>query len=849
MKHFPLQFLVLPLFMFFSGQVQAQLKDGYSKLKKGDYETAISIFQSPYEEEREQWGARWGQYQVLGTAQYRGHDFLQAYLKLDSLSAQLKALRKRDLKQELADEYDLSVASITAFKKTIADSCWAEIPGKHNLRSVDSFFQIVAKPKRTIAVAAAKLRDQLRREAANNWTRYRDIQYLYADSSHYQWLRDSMPAQFTRIENALLPAFWDRGSKTAEIGKFFDALPMHPISRHVTAPAFRAAVESGRLKNLLAFEIAYPRSPFSALALAEIRRLYQAQSYTEKDLAALTAEERNLLDDTLSGSVNCTSEFMGIDTTAWYRYIERKTGDNLCGKRNLENMLLFYLKNRQWSDASALLKRFRPLFPVEKARFDALIELLDAPETGDLPKAAGSSINTAKGSEYVPNLTAEYLYFCASSRKDNVGYEDIFYSKRNGDDWLPAQPVRELSSQAGNEAPLSISADGNQMIYFYNGKPFVSTRTEGFWGAGTPLKLNLNDFEWVGKVQMAPNNRFAIFEAHKGADINIYIAFKNDDDSWQAPFALDSNINTKAEERWPFLHPDMKHLYFSSAGHYGLGDLDVFVSTRLDDSWTNWSKPVNLGKMMNTVEKDWGYSVSSDGLFAWFSRADKTGKKQDIYSVKLPEAVRSERPMEVEVWVTDDQSNPVGGAEITAYIAETGEKTGSYRTDTKSSKAYFTFENGRRVIFAAKKDGYFPKSTEVDFGKLSRDSVAKVRVMLNKMKTGGDTVTLSSDVFFPVGKSEINPGMKAELKILGDFFRSNEFRIELLGHTDHTGDAAENQLLSERRAEAVRDLLISVGVAKERITVKGLGETQPVCRGDRPECLARNRRVEIRWRK
>ncbi|HNV58277.1 MAG TPA: DEAD/DEAH box helicase, partial [Rhodoferax sp.] len=235
-----------------------------SKLKKGDYETAFTIFKSPYEEESEQWGARWGQYQVLGTPQYPGHDYLQACLKLDSLSAQLKTLRKRDLKQELADAYDLSVASITAFKKTIADSCWAEISEKHNLRSVDSFINIVAKPKRTIAVAAAKQRDQLRREAANNWTRYRDMQYLYADTSHYQWLRDSMSAQLARIENALLPAFWDRGSKTAEIGKFFDAVPNHPVSRHFTAPAFRAAVESGRLKNLLAFEIAYPRSPFSA---------------------------------------------------------------------------------------------------------------------------------------------------------------------------------------------------------------------------------------------------------------------------------------------------------------------------------------------------------------------------------------------------------------------------------------------------------------------------------------------------------------------------------------------------------------------------------------------------------
>lgn len=851
MKHLLVRFGLSILALLFSISIQAQVKDGFSRLRKGDCEATSRIFETTYEEENEQWGARWGRIRVLGDPSCSRHNYLQAYLQADSLAASLKKLRNADLKKELADRYELDIPAINEFKKTVGDSSWQDIAPQRNLRSVDSFLNIVKKPKRNIAVAAAKQRESLRREAANGWARYADLQYLYADTAHYAWLRDSMRGQLHRIEMALLPAFYDSGRKVADIGVFFDELKQHPLSRHTAAPAFRTAAESGRLKNLLAFEIARPRTPFSADARHEITRIHREKTPAPRELEALTLEERTLLEDVLGGSIDCQSDFTGADTAAWHHYIAQKAGSNACGKRNFENMLAFYLKKRQWNSASALIKRFAPLFPAEKPRFDELVVLLDAPETGELPEPVGNSINTSKGSEYVPNLTGggNYLYFCAAGRKDNVGMEDIFYSKKEGGKWQPAQPIRELSGQSSNEAPLSFTADGNQMIYFYNGKPYVSNRGENGWSAGKPLELDMNAYEWVGKVQIAPNNRFAIYEAKSTGSIDIFIALKNDDDTWQKPFRLDTTINTFADERWPFLHADMKHLYFSSGGRHGFGDLDVFVSTRLDDTWKNWSKPVNLGKMINTQDKDWGYSVAPDGRVAWFSRADQRGEKQDIFYVTLPEQVRAEAPRQVEVLVTDKQSNPLGGAVITAYYAESGDKTGLYNTGAKSARAFFTVENDRNIIFAASKDGYAPESKQVDFRKLPKDSVARVHIMLDKMKTEGGADTLSSDVYFASGQWEINPAMRAQLKIRGEFWRKNDFFVDLTGHTDHVGDAEDNRVLSERRAEAVRDLLVSIGLPKEKITARGYGEEQPVCKGRKDDCLAKNRRVEIRWHK
>ena len=95
---------------------------------------------------------------------------------------------------------------------------------------------------------------------------------------------------------------------------------------------------------------------------------------------------------------------------------------------------------------------------------------------------------------------------------------------------------------------------------------------------------------------------------------DIYISLRDQDDNWGEPINIGDSINTRFTERSPFLHPDMKTLYFSSDGHGGPKQLDVFMSTRLYDTcWTCWSKPVNLGKEINTIESDWGYKISTDG--------------------------------------------------------------------------------------------------------------------------------------------------------------------------------------------------------------------------------------------
>jgi hypothetical protein len=85
-------------------------------------------------------------------------------------------------------------------------------------------------------------------------------------------------------------------------------------------------------------------------------------------------------------------------------------------------------------------------------------------------------------------------------------------------------------------------------------------------------------------------------------DLDIYFSKKYSDGTWTEPKNLGPVINTVGAEGSVFLAADGKTLYFSSTGHPGFGSYDMYMSKRLDDTWTNWSKPLNLGFKINSDE-------------------------------------------------------------------------------------------------------------------------------------------------------------------------------------------------------------------------------------------------------
>jgi len=114
---------------------------------------------------------------------------------------------------------------------------------------------------------------------------------------------------------------------------------------------------------------------------------------------------------------------------------------------------------------------------------------------------------------------------------------------------------------------------------------------------------------------------------------DLYYSLKSPSGVWSAPVSLGATINSKGFEISPFLSPDKKRLYFSSNGHGGSGDADIFYADRLHDSWETWSAPVNLGEPVNSKKFDAFYVEYGDSVAFFASNRER--RMADIYKHQL----------------------------------------------------------------------------------------------------------------------------------------------------------------------------------------------------------------------
>lgn len=267
------------------------------------------------------------------------------------------------------------------------------------------------------------------------------------------------------------------------------------------------------------------------------------------------------------------------------------------------------------------------------------------------PQILPNTINTAIGEEYGPTLTIDdnTLYFVGLNRDETNMSEDIFVSRRDKrtGEWSSAQIVPALSTPHRNEAPTSVSGDGKTMLLFVEGRMCFSQRGPYGWTEPRPLPSYLQLGNWQADAQISADGSVLLFaanypsEGEERASLNIFVSERDEQGRWGKPYSIGSLINTSGMERSPFLHPDMKTLYFSSDKEGTIGDLDVWVTRRLSDTcWTCWSEPENLGAQINTTGRDCWYKISTDGKTAYY--AQKNGRRHDIYSITLPDDKRPE---------------------------------------------------------------------------------------------------------------------------------------------------------------------------------------------------------------
>lgn len=523
----------------------------------------------------------------------------------------------------------------------------------------------------------------------------------------------------------------------------------------------------------------------------------------------------------------------------------------------------------RWQKVINEVKRFAPVFPNKKQQFNDLIEIVSREKEGLRVTNLGSNINTFV-SEWDPNPTSEgnQLYFSGNPRSGGLGGDDVWVSSLVDGVWQTPKNLGPKVNGGRDETIDNISADGNTLMLsgdfmgtFGQFDIYSIDKVGDDWGDlyHYPYPINTEYVDEGGNItadrkallftsdrpggvgEFVPLNTYA--NGSIMGNMDIYVCFMTDS-GWSNPVNLGDQINTPYSERSPYLHPDGKSLYFSSDGHAGLGGLDVFKSVRLDDTWTNWSKPINLGTEINTILNDWGYKIGITGDSAFFSGFARTNGygQWDLYSVTLPKDARPDPIVMISGTITDNKGNRLQ-AEIIWEDLATGEILGTTKSNMMSGHYFIALPVGKNYGYYVKKNGYYPTSNSIDLTKSKDGDSRKVDIELvstKDMKTKSSSITINN-IFFDFDSAVLKKESTSELKRLIDFVQNNSIdKIKIIGHTDKVGSNAYNQKLSLDRAISVKKYLSNL-LPKLQITTIGKGATVPIDKIDD----SKNRRVEI----
>jgi OOP family OmpA-OmpF porin len=470
----------------------------------------------------------------------------------------------------------------------------------------------------------------------------------------------------------------------------------------------------------------------------------------------------------------------------------------------------------------------------------------------------GPEINT-EYSELLPIVAPDgkTLYFSRRYYPGNTGGssdpDDIWFSVQDSNGhWLKATGIGDPLNRETSDHTGSVTPDGNTLVlgntYDYSAGISVTHRTATGWSYPTTLEIEnyYNASEYINYF-MANDGRTLIFAVRR-ADTrgihDLYVSFQKDDGTWSSPMNLGPTINTSGREDSPFLAADGQTLYFSSDGHKGHGDRDIFMSRRLDKSWKRWSKPVNLGADVNSAGDDSFFFIPASGDYAYFSRTNPERGDADIVRIGVPKHARPQPVVLLAGRILDRNTKQPLAAKIYYETLADGKRIGEARSDPSTGSYKITLPAGAVYGFRAEADGFVAISDNVDLTRLAFYSEESRDLYLVPMEAG-QTIRMNN-LFFDVGKASLRRESIPELERLVGLLRRNEaMTIEITGHTDDVGSDENNLALSQSRADAVRAFMIGKGVPEQRVAAVGKGEAMPVEPNTTDEGRQRNRRVEF----
>jgi len=335
----------------------------------------------------------------------------------------------------------------------------------------------------------------------------------------------------------------------------------------------------------------------------------------------------------------------------------------------------------------------------------------------------------------------------------------------------------------------------------------------------------------VGHPALSEDGRWLFFASdmpggYGGTD--LYVAAIAADGTMSTPQNLGEKVNTIGNELFPFISNGI--LYFSSDGHYGWGDLDVYESKFSEGKI--FSEPKNLGTPINSNKDDFSYIIDSKGTYGYVSSNRAGGKgDDDIYYFTKSKPTCNEF---ISGKVTGIKSKlPVEGATVSAYDIF-GDLIASTTTDLNG---YYklTVPCDKKIKTVATKTSYSTEEKEVNT-KSTNDfeipdinfELSKYEDLVEKDNKSGEEKIVINPIFFEFDKWNIMPQAAEELdKVVFVLQKFPDVKIKIESHTDSRGKDAYNMKLSDNRAKSTQAYIFSKGVDPSRIeSAVGFGESR-----------------------
>ncbi|MEZ4921938.1 MAG: OmpA family protein [Crocinitomicaceae bacterium] len=491
--------------------------------------------------------------------------------------------------------------------------------------------------------------------------------------------------------------------------------------------------------------------------------------------------------------------------------------------------------------------------------------------------------------DYAPSITMDGEEMILTSdrpnshKPDEVGkYDDDIYSSTMVDGkWQKPQPLKGPINTDGDDISNNLSYNGTKMLMNKRNSNGDFDIYETFQKGDT----------WIEPISFSRQINLKsddIYASYNFNDKLIYYSKSSESNGYEIMVSglvnrknreyglpnREMSVSSRFNDGPVYLHPDGKTMFFASEGHNSMGGYDIFMAKKEKSGY--WGKPVNLGYPINTPYDDFFFAATANGKYAYIASNRDGGKGgYDIYKVtfwgpekqpalatqdyllasvakpiqdpELASAVQVTTSAELTVF-KGKTIDALTKKPVEAIIEITDNATGkiieSFTTNSASGKFLLSLNSGGNYGIAVKADGYLFHSENFDIPAGSAYNMVNKTIELKNIKIGSKIAL--RNVFFDTGKSTLRSESNAELDRLVQLLKDVPgLKIELSGHTDNTGSATANVQLSQDRAQAVMNYLVSKGISKSRLTAKGYGDSMPVATNDTSEGRQLNRRTEF----